>query len=351
MIDDDQDRPLASAGRELVEVAHSLGTSPMATALRAWLVPHLFHEQERLFAATDDPTRPLAACLKRCADRLRASIADVNLSAAWPRASAGVAARDVEGVTANHYGNLFAGFSKEHYWDEATALLRTRLERNGVPLAFETASVLDAGCGGGRYTVAWKNLGAARATGIDMSPLNIATAESRVAEAALDGVDYREGNVLALDVPADSYDVVFSNGVLHHTVDWATGVRELVRVLKRGGLGWLYLIENPGGLFWDTIEILRTVLRDDSHDLARGAVQLLQLPQHRVFYMLDHVMVPINVRLRPDEIEAALAAAGARDIRRLARGADFDRVEQIHRGAPHATVKFGVGENRYVFTK
>ena len=99
------------------------------------------------------------------------------------------------------------------------------------------------------------------------------------------------------------------------------------------------------------IEILRAVLRDDSHDVARRAVQLLQLPQHRVFYMLDHVMVPINVRLRPDEIESALAAAGAREIRRLTRGADFDRVEQIHRRAPYATVKFGVGENRYVFTK
>jgi len=70
-----------------------------------------------------------------------------------------------------------------------------------------------------------------------------------------------------------------------------------------------------------------------------------------VFYMLDHVMAPINERLTPAEIEASLVGAGACDVRRLTRGADFDRVEQIHRGAPFATVKFGVGENRYVFTR
>src|ERR1700729_2470021 len=98
----DQGGPLASAGRQLVEAAHALGTSPMATALRAWLVPQLFHEQERLFAAPEDPTAPLAECMKRCADRLHASIADVNLSAAWPRVEPGASTRDVEGVTANH---------------------------------------------------------------------------------------------------------------------------------------------------------------------------------------------------------------------------------------------------------
>ena len=92
-------------------------------------------------------------------------------------------------------------------------------------------------------------------------------------------------------------------------------------------------------------------MRDEDRDLARQALYALGLPSNRVFYMLDHVLVPINVRLTPQTIEEALADAGARDIRRLTRGTDFDRVERIYQGEPFAVDKFGVGENRYVFSK
>ena len=70
-----------------------------------------------------------------------------------------------------------------------------------------------------------------------------------------------------------------------------------------------------------------------------------------VFYMLDHVMAPINDRLTPKEIEDELAKAGAKEIRRLTRGTDFDRIEAIYQKKPYAKEHFGVGENRHVFTK
>lgn len=341
---------LTEAGRELVAAARALGPSPIATAQRAWVVPTMFHAQERAFAGNSDPTPILVETIRACAARLSASAALVADAQTWVGIETSSTTGDVEQVTGHHYGNLFSGFSPEHYWDEPTKLLRARLERNGV--TFEPGrSVIDAGCGGGRYTVAWKKLGAGRVVGVDVSPLNISVAQARAKEAGISDVEYVEGNVLSLQQPDSSFDVVFSNGVLHHTRDWQRGIAELVRVLKPGGLGWLYLIEEPGGLFWEMIDVLRSVMETDSHDVARRALQLAGLPQNRVFYMLDHVMAPINVRLRPDQIEQALQDAGATKIRRLERGADFDRVEQIHRGVHHATVKFGVGENRYVFSR
>jgi hypothetical protein len=78
---------------------------------------------------------------------------------------------------------------------------------------------------------------------------------------------------------------------------------------------------------------------------------MLGIPANRIFYMLDHVLVPVNIRLTPEEIEGCLADAGAVDIRRLTRGADFDRIERIHQKEPYADLKYGVGENRYVFSK
>ncbi|HEY0250522.1 MAG TPA: class I SAM-dependent methyltransferase [Kofleriaceae bacterium] len=341
---------LTEAGRELVAAARALGPSPIAIAQRAWVVPTMFHAQERAFASDVDPTPTLVEAIRACAARLATAAALVADASQWKLDEIPAVAGDVEQVTGHHYGNLFSGFSPAHYWDEPTALLKARLDRNGVSIA-PGQTVIDAGCGGGRYTVAWKKLGASHVVGVDVSPLNISVARARIVEANIDDVEYREGNVLALEAADASFDVVFSNGVLHHTIDWQKGISELVRVLKPGGLGWLYLIEEPGGLFWEMIDVLRSVMERDSHDVARRALQLVGLPQNRVFYMLDHVMAPINVRLRPDQIEDALRSSGASNVRRLERGADFDRVEQIHRQANHATVKFGVGENRYVFSR
>jgi hypothetical protein len=62
-------------------------------------------------------------------------------------------------------------------------------------------------------------------------------------------------------------------------------------------------------------------------------------------------MAPINLRLTAEQISGELAAAGARDIRRLTRGTDFDRVERIHQGDPFAVDKYGAGEHRFVFSR
>jgi hypothetical protein len=92
-------------------------------------------------------------------------------------------------------------------------------------------------------------------------------------------------------------------------------------------------------------------MRGASKATARSVLLAAGIPANRVFYMLDHVMAPINERLTPGEITAALNDAGATGVRRLSRGADFDRVEAIWRRDPYADVKYGVGENRFVFSR
>jgi len=67
--------------------------------------------------------------------------------------------------------------------------------------------------------------------------------------------------------------------------------------------------------------------------------------------MLDHVMVPINTRLTVQEITDELKSNGATNIRRLTRGTDFDRIEAIYNKTPFAREKFGIGENRFIFSK
>jgi SAM-dependent methyltransferase len=336
----------------LVDAARILGTGRWASTLRSWCVPYLFNSMEQTFASACNPVEGLNQALESLSHFLsgaaNSDLAKLNSEEKTPGERKG----EVITITGEHYGRLFQAFSSRSFWDEPVRLLRTRLERNGVDISgLEQKEVLDVGCGGGRYTAAWRILGAKRAVGIDGSEIGIADAVRRTDDANLEGVEFKQGNALSLPFEDQSFDIVFSNGVLHHTENWQQGVNELVRVLKRGGLGWLYLIENPGGLFWDVIELLRLVMKDEPRDLARAALELIGIPSNRIFYMLDHVMVPINIRLRPEQVEDCLAKAGATGIRRLNRGTDFDRIEKIYRGESYATVKYGVGENRYVFSK
>lgn len=358
----DQARDLIlKSSRKMLIAAQGIGTSRWAASARAWCVSYIFNGMEAVFASGCDPVEGMNELFRDAADFFQSAsrtgfhrlgsdrvdqVAPVESSPYEPDHSA------IENATGQHYGRLFREFSQASFWEEPLELLRTRLERNGIEFAdLARMSVLDAGCGGGRYTAAWKQLGAGSVTGVDISSIGVASAEHRVKDAGLSGISFKQGSVIELPFPDRSFDIVFSNGVLHHTVDWQAGVRELLRVLKTGGFGWLYLIESPGGLFWATIEVLRDLMQGADREFTRVSLRLLGIPDNRIFYMLDHVLVPINLRLTPSEVESSLISAGAANIRRLSRGTDFDRIERIHQGDPYAEVKYGAGENRFVFTR
>lgn len=349
--------PLAESGAEFTNTARELGDKPFASTLRAWCVPALFARMEQLLDNGQDPVDGVNSALRDLTKFLSstgsAGFDSIRTDSSLANSTSdGSTNSDVKEVTGDHYGNLFKNFSPESYWDEPVKLLEQRLSRNSIERTdIQNKSVLDSGCGGGRYSAAWRLLGANPVVGVDISPINIRDAANRAELAKHDGISFREGNVLALPIEDKTFDIVFSNGVLHHTTDWKKGIEELIRVLKPGGWGWLYLIENPGGVFWDVIEILRVVMKDEDKARSRAALQQMGMPANRIFYMLDHVMVPINLRLSSEDIEDCLQSNGAVNIRRLTRGADIDRIEHIARGEKYATERFGVGENRYIFSK
>ncbi len=321
--------------------------------LKTWATYYLFVSAEAAFNGSSDPTPVINSAFNQLMNMLDAArpLAPNFLGAANAQHRLLVTIEDKEVETGDHYGNLFKAFDDEHYFEEAASLLRTRLTRNGIDLnQIHNWDLLDAGCGGGRYSAAWAKLGAKSVTGIDFSEIGIQTARARTAS-KFNNVNFETGDVLDIPFPDHSFDCTFSNGVLHHTRDWKVGVNEIVRVLKPGGFGWLYLIENPGGYFWDIIEILRVLMGSVDKSLARSALRILGVPSNRIFYILDHIMVPINIRLTEPEIEACLTEAGAKDIHKLRRGADFDRSEKIHQKTPYAQMKYGVGEQRYIFSK
>lgn len=329
----------------LHEASKRLGDSPHADLLRMDACHRIRLAQDNIFASAADPVPLYARVLDAAAKALDAGNA-------LPLAQSEVSRHEgdtQQDVTATHYGHLWGGFSPDHYFGEATELLRARFERNGFDLSRAPRErVLDAGCGGGRYSVALKKLGFAEVVGVDWSPQGIAVANARVDEANIAGVSYRQAAVLNLPFEAGEFDVVFSNGVLHHTYDTQRGVDELHRVMKPGGRGWLYLYHRPGGLDRLTHYVARLLLKHARHEVCRRYCHALGLAANRIFFLLDLWLTPIAEAYTPAEMEEMMGKAGFKEWRRCARGSDQDLAEKIYQQEPYAEVKYGVGENRYL---
>jgi ubiquinone/menaquinone biosynthesis C-methylase UbiE len=334
---------------KFINAAEALGREPVHDLLRVISMYSVYHGKEVVENSDIDPIPLLCDLFERNALFLKGgetAIPHLNLPAFKENFET------VEKITGEHYGNLFSDFDDYHYFEEPVKLLRDRFELNGLLIKeFQGQKALDAGCGGGRYTNALKKIGFGEVVGIDISDSGLENCRARIKEKGIEGISYKEGTALDLPFDDETFDFVFSNGVLHHTEDLVKGIHELLRVLKKGGSGFLYLVENPGGIHWDVIEILRCVMKDVDIAYARAVFKILGVPPNRRYFILDHIMVPINIRSTCEEIEGWLRDSGVSEFRRLTRGTSFDKVEKIFQKEPFAEVKFGIGEQRYFFKK
>lgn len=94
--------------------------------------------------------------------------------------------------------------------------------------------VADIGCGGGIYSRAWSDLGAARVLGIDFSARMVADATAASGEYPT--VSFTEGDATNTGLPDASVDIVFERALIHHLPDLAAAFAEAKRILKPGGM-------------------------------------------------------------------------------------------------------------------
>jgi ubiquinone/menaquinone biosynthesis C-methylase UbiE len=94
-------------------------------------------------------------------------------------------------------------------------------------------SVLEVGCGPGVDLLQFARAGA-QVTARDLTENAVKLARANLAREGYEG-DVGLGNAEALDFDDQSFDVFYSNGVLHHTVDTEKAISEAYRVLKPGG--------------------------------------------------------------------------------------------------------------------
>ena len=152
-------------------------------------------------------------------------------------------------AAASHFDDIADAYDVQIPWARREALLtrKTALMRDVLQASGMGVSGLDVGCGQGWYVGRMRTLGF-DVVGIDSSPGQVQLAARNLAVPGL----VRQGSVLHIPFPDESYDFVYSINVLHHlesVTDQRAAFAEIKRVLRPGGLVFLHEINTRNVLF------------------------------------------------------------------------------------------------------
>lgn len=219
----------------------------------------------------------------------------------------------LESATGRLFSALWSPYD-EALFEESVALFARRLGLTNLSESwFKGKHVLDAGCGGGRNTIAMARLGAAKACGVDVGEGGIANARQRASK--LDNVEFKVGSILSIPYPDAAFDLVWCAGVLMITADENLALDELTRVLKPGGKLYL-LVYATGGMRWPLIELLRPIAEHIGQAPFERAAEACSMPPNKRRTFMDDLFCPKLDFYHWDRLRRSLEARNYTNIER-----------------------------------
>lgn len=184
-----------------------------------------------------------------------------------------------------------------------------------MPKDLDGYSVLDAGCGSGRYVLHALDRGATRVTGVDASPAMLDRASEELAGARGHAtVELVQGDLTHLPMPNAWADLTLSGLVLGHLDNLESALAELRRVTRPGGLllcsdvhpvghalGWLRDFRSGGQRY-----AVRHTTHLYSHWHAACVALGLEI-EHVLEPMLDPADIPEGAHFDPLALEVPVA--------------------------------------------
>ena len=114
--------------------------------------------------------------------------------------------------------------------------------------------VLEIGCGSGNDAVRFVKSGA-KYTGIDLTHRAMETTKLKIGNKGIT----KQMNAEFIDFPDNHFDVVYSFGVIHHTINPNNVINEMHRVLKPDGLIFIMVYNKMSFRYLVEIQILRRI--------------------------------------------------------------------------------------------
>lgn len=130
---------------------------------------------------------------------------------------------------------------------------------------FAGSRLLEVGCGMGTDLLQFAR-GGAICTGVDLTPRSVEISRHRFRLYDMPG-DFSLADAEGLPFADNSFDVFYSNGVLHHTPETSAAIREAHRVLKPDGTAKVMLYHRNSWAYWVELMLKQGVYR---RELFRG---------------------------------------------------------------------------------
>ncbi len=222
-----------------------------------------------------------------------------------------------QGQTADAFGFKW---KKRDTFESAESLARMRawlLERYGNVVAepwFDgygpNPLVLDAGCGAAMSAVELlrPRLGSIRYLGVDVSEA-VDVAAERFAENGWSAA-FLQTDLMRLPLAPGSLDMIFSEGVLHHTDSTEAALKYLTTLLKPGGRFLFYVYRKKGPVREFTDDHIRAQLQGMAPQDAWRAIE----PLTRLGKTLGELNIEIDI---PEPIDVLEIPAGRVNLQRL----------------------------------
>lgn len=169
---------------------------------------------------------------------------------------------------------------------------------------------LDAGCGSGFSSLLLfgDHLASVRYLGVDISNA-VDVAQQRFAEKGLPA-EFLQADLTDLPFRGPVFDVIFSEGVLHHTNSTENAVSYLAGLLRRGGMFLFYVYNKKGPVREFVDDHVRDHIRSMSDQEAWDAL----MPLTRLGAALGRLQVEVDV---PEALPFLGIPKGRIDIQRL----------------------------------
>jgi SAM-dependent methyltransferase len=159
--------------------------------------------------------------------------------------------------------------------------------------------ILECGCGTGQLSQ-YLQLNNNHVLGIDMSLASLSLALEHKMRNQLERSSFAQMNIFNLAIKDESFDVVISHGVLHHTYDARKAFSHIVRKLKPGGMVLVGLYSSYGRIpTWLRSKVIRFmgpkidyVVRNRIQDAAKAHiwVQDQYFNPHETWHSIHEVM-------------------------------------------------------------
>lgn len=152
--------------------------------------------------------------------------------------------------------------------------------------------VLDVGCGPGALTAQLLSLGAGVAA-IDPSPPFIDAIRLRFPD-----IDARLGAAEELPYEAGEFDAALAQLVVHFMTEPVTGIRQMARVTRRGGLIAACVWDGPTGAlapFWDSVHMVDPEAQDEALLAGAHRGHLTELFEAAGLHAVEEVPMVVEV--------------------------------------------------------